>query len=128
MPRCNSCQEEKNSDSFSSSQIKKGATRKCSDCITGGLSSNIPPIFANPSVDKCNKKIQIQIPSLITIPAAILNQLQYENQILKQENAVLKQEAIGLSARIDYIKKWESSQATHKENEKFKERKSRTSR
>jgi hypothetical protein len=65
---------------------------------------------------------------LITIPAAILNQLQYENQFLKQEKAVLKQEAIGLSARIDYIKKWESSQATHKENEKFKERKSRTSR
>ena len=92
--------------------------------FTGSLSNNIPPIFADPSVDNCNKKIQIQIPSLITIPAAILNQLQSENQILKQENAVLKQEAIGLNARIDYLKKWESSQATiedlHKENENLR--------
>ena len=125
MRRCSSCHEEKNTDSFSSSQIKKGATRKCSDCIAGGLNlsgvCNSPPIFANPSVD--NKIQTIQIP-LITIPTAIFSQLQSENQTLKQENAVLKQEAIGLNARIDYLKKWESSQATiedlQRENENLR--------
>lgn len=67
-----------------------------------------PNTSCPPSVADTNIRIPV-----ITIPDVIFNQLQHQNQILKQENSELRQQAVGLAnARIDYLKKWESCQAT----------------